>query len=233
MIWPAGRARTRRTSSSSACRSRKSRDSSRVRPCSPSWRAWPRIGPITVPTRSSSRCSWYWRMMKTNPMPTIRSVRVMIAANARIRRARSELPGRSAPSHDAEAGRSAVTAGKRAVGCSSKGGASGAPASPGAVDAPGSADGGDGCSGLGLVTATGGPRGKLIGGDDLVADAPDGLDAGLAGGELLAQPGDVDVDGARVAAVIVAPGNLEQALAVEDDAGAGRQRRQQVELLGA
>src|SRR5690349_5628747 len=87
-----------------------------------------------------------------------------------------------------------------------------------------------GPSGLALAT-TGRPYRKLIGSHELVADAPDGLDARLAGRQLLAEPGHVDVDGARVAAVVVAPGDLEQTLAVEHHPGARRQRRQQVELL--
>src|SRR6478736_2750011 len=118
--------------------------------------------------------------MNTNPIPTSSSVSEMIATNARISRARSELPGRSASIQLPEVGRSAVTAGSLVVGCSSQAGA------PDPSEAPGvpGASGGTGRgldSGLGLVTATVGPRGKLIGGYELVADAPDGLDAGLAG----------------------------------------------------
>ena len=45
--------------------------------------------------------------------------------------------------------------------------------------------------------------------DQLVADAPDRLDPGRAAAELVAQPGHVHVDGAGVAEIVVAPGELE------------------------
>src|SRR4051812_14952498 len=111
-------------------------------------------------------------MMKTKPIPTTSSVRKMIAANARINRARSEPSGRRASSQVDWVVRSVVTAGIRLVGCSSNEAASELPGTPWTSgDAGGAGSGED--SGLGLIAATGGPRGKLIGGNELVADAPD------------------------------------------------------------
>src|SRR3989442_7786134 len=52
----------------------------------------------------------------------------------------------------------------------------------------------------------------------LVADAPDCLDAGGTIAQLLAQPRHVDVDRTRIAIVVIAPGQLEQPLAIEDHA---------------
>ena len=54
------------------------------------------------------------------------------------------------------------------------------------------------------------------------------MKAGTA--ELRPQLGDVDVDGPGAAGELAAPGQLQQAVAAEDDAGVGEQRRQQVEL---
>ena len=51
------------------------------------------------------------------------------------------------------------------------------------------------------------------------------------GAQLGAQPADVDVDGAGVAGVAVAPDPGEQLLAGEHAAGAGGQELQQLELL--
>src|SRR5438874_11972729 len=65
---------------------------------------------------------------------------------------------------------------------------------------------------------------------ELVADTPHGLNARRALAQLLAQPRDMDVDGARIAVVVVPPGQLEQPFAVEHYARVARQRGQQLEL---
>src|SRR2546428_9570300 len=67
--------------------------------------------------------------------------------------------------------------------------------------------------------------------NQLVAHAPYGLDPGLAAADLVAHPGHVHVDGSRVAVIVIAPGELEQPLALVDDARVARQRGQQVKLL--
>lgn len=70
---------------------------------------------------------------------------------------------------------------------------------------------------------------------EAVADAADGLD-GVADGrvvfELGAQVADVDVDGAGVAVVLVAPDALEQFVAREGAAGVRDEELQELVLLG-
>src|SRR5579875_358523 len=67
---------------------------------------------------------------------------------------------------------------------------------------------------------------------ELVADAPDRLNLGRRAAQLVAQPRDVDVYGARVAVEVGAPNELTQALARKHDARPPREHREQVELLG-
>src|SRR5919197_4758430 len=79
-------------------------------------------------------------------------------------------------------------------------------------------------------------KGRVISGRNrpvhqLVADAPDRLDLRLAAADLVAHPGHVNIDRARIAGAIVAPGQLEQSLALVDHPGVAGQRGQQVELL--
>src|SRR5467141_5456429 len=67
-----------------------------------------------------------------------------------------------------------------------------------------------------------------------VADAPDGLDARggqLGRGELGAQPGHVDVDGARLYEAVPTPHGVEQLLPAEDTPRRAGQDREQLELL--
>src|SRR5581483_9207928 len=68
--------------------------------------------------------------------------------------------------------------------------------------------------------------------DKLVPHSPDGLYARLGAGELVAQPGDVYVNGTRIAVEVLAPDQAEQPLAVQDYALVAHEGGQQVELLG-
>src|SRR5205807_755934 len=78
-----------------------------------------------------------------------------------------------------------------------------------------------------LRAAPPGRRGfARLGLDELVADTPHGLNARRALAQFFAQPGDVDVDGARITIVVVAPRQLEQPFAVEHHTRVTRQRRQ-------
>src|SRR5438874_13537237 len=69
--------------------------------------------------------------------------------------------------------------------------------------------------------------------DELVADPPDRLDPAGGARELLAQPGNVNVDGPGIAEVIEAPDEVQQALAVEHQPEILRESEQQVEFFGA
>src|SRR5579875_1162636 len=62
--------------------------------------------------------------------------------------------------------------------------------------------------------------------DELVPNAPDGLNAQAAIAQLVAQPGDVNVDRPLIAGKIAAP------VATEDKAGEAAEGGEQVELLG-
>src|SRR5690606_29804889 len=67
--------------------------------------------------------------------------------------------------------------------------------------------------------------------DQFIANSPDRLDLRRAPGELIAQPGDVDVDRSALARVIVAPNEIEELVASEDDSRVTREGNQEVELL--
>src|SRR5712692_912574 len=69
--------------------------------------------------------------------------------------------------------------------------------------------------------------------DQLVPDPPNRLNSTGARGELLAKPGDVDVDRPRVAQVVEPPDEVEQPLAIQDQAQVLDKRQEQIELLGA
>src|SRR5919202_5639774 len=67
----------------------------------------------------------------------------------------------------------------------------------------------------------------------LIAQPAHGLDLRRAPGKLIAQPRDVDVDGAAIPQVGIAPHPAQERLAREHAALFLRQGQQQVELLGA
>src|SRR5439155_23422855 len=62
------------------------------------------------------------------------------------------------------------------------------------------------------------PRGNMLVRHELVADAPNGLDTDARASDLLPQSGDVNVNGSRIADVVVAPDEMDQPLPIEDDA---------------
>src|SRR5438552_8696735 len=66
---------------------------------------------------------------------------------------------------------------------------------------------------------------------ELISHAPDGLDHGACGGELVAQLLHVDVDGPRLAGVREAPDVLEQLVPRQDDARLAAEGLEQLELL--
>src|SRR5262249_46290559 len=74
-------------------------------------------------------------------------------------------------------------------------------------------------------------RGLLV--HQLIADAPDRLDAANAAGELVAQPGHVNVDRPGIAEIVEAPDEIQQALAVEHHPDVLDEGEEQVELLSA
>ena len=87
--------------------------------------------------------------------------------------------------------------------------------------------------------ASGGPSGARPGlalglaqGDQLVPQPAHGLDLDAGPLELLPQEGDVDVHGAALPGVLVAPGPAEEGLAGHHPAFALHQDQQQLELLG-
>src|SRR5262249_51352156 len=68
--------------------------------------------------------------------------------------------------------------------------------------------------------------------DQLVAHAPDRLDARGGAAQLVAQPGDVDVHGPRGAGGVRPPDELTQALARQHHARSAGEHGEQLELLG-
>lgn len=72
-----------------------------------------------------------------------------------------------------------------------------------------------------------------LGGGEFIAFAPDGFDVELAGGEMFAEVGDVDVDGAGIAVEVVAPDEVEELVAGHDAVGVVDEGEEEVELFGA
>src|SRR3989304_10016262 len=66
--------------------------------------------------------------------------------------------------------------------------------------------------------------------DKLVPPPPYGLYPRLRPGELLAEPGDVDIDGPRVAVKVLAPDQAQESLPVQHVALVAHERLQQLEL---
>src|SRR6185437_11389223 len=67
----------------------------------------------------------------------------------------------------------------------------------------------------------------------LVAYAPDRLDPAGASGQLLAQPGHVNVDRSRVTQIVISPDEVEEALAVENQSLVLHKGQEEVKLLRA
>src|SRR3954466_1718606 len=74
---------------------------------------------------------------------------------------------------------------------------------------------------------------RLLIKDKLVTYSPDGLHTRFGAGKLLAQPGDVYINGTGIAVKVLSPDQAEQTLAVQHHALVTHERRQQVELLRA
>src|SRR3954469_25408477 len=74
---------------------------------------------------------------------------------------------------------------------------------------------------------------RLLIKDKLVTYSPDGLHTRFGAGKLLAQPGDVYINGTGIAVKVLSPDQAEQTLAVQHHALVTHERREQVELLGA
>src|SRR5258708_39919841 len=70
-------------------------------------------------------------------------------------------------------------------------------------------------------------------GDQLVSDAPHGLDLRAGAAQLVAQLLHVHVDRARLSGIREAPHVLEELVAGEDDAGLTAERLEELELLRA
>ena len=69
---------------------------------------------------------------------------------------------------------------------------------------------------------------------DLIADAPDGLEAPLLGGtlQLFTQALDMDINRTGIAVILKAPHLVQQLVAGVDTVGVARQTGQQLQLLG-